>query len=64
VHQSMDDKTAYTITKTMFENVVDLVRVHAEALNIKLENQKTENSSIPWHPGAIKYYAERGIKIK
>lgn len=63
-HQNMDDKTAYTITKTMFENVVDLVRVHAEAVNIKLENQKSENSSIPWHPGAIKYYAERGIKIK
>ncbi len=64
VHANMDDKTAYTITKTMFENVVDLVRVHAEAVNIKLENQKAENSSIPWHPGAIKYYAERGIKIK
>jgi len=64
VHQSMDDKTAYTITKTMFENVVDLVRVHAEAVNIKLENQKSENSSIPWHPGAIKFYAEKGIKIK
>jgi uncharacterized protein len=44
VHASMDDKTAYTITKTMFENVVDLVRVHAEAVNIKLENQKSENS--------------------
>jgi len=64
VHQSMDDKTAYAITKTLFENVVDLVRVHAEAVNIKLENQKSENSSIPWHPGAVKYFAERGIKIK
>ncbi len=64
VHQNMDDKTAYTITKALFENIVDLVRVHAEALNIKLENQKNENSSIPWHPGAIKYFAERGVKIK
>ena len=64
VHKDMDDKTAYAITKTLFENVVDLVRVHAEAVNIKLENQKTENSSIPWHPGAIKYLAERGVKIK
>jgi len=44
--------------------VVDLVRLHAEAVNIKLENQKSENSSIPWHPGAIKYFAERGVKIK
>jgi len=63
-NQSMDDKTAYNIVKTLVENQVDLVRVHAEAVNIKLENQKTEASSIPWHPGAIKYFAERGIKIK
>jgi uncharacterized protein len=63
-HQSMDDKTAYTIIKTLWENRVDLVRVHAEAVNIKPENQKAEASSIPWHPGAIKYFAELGIKIK
>jgi len=63
-HRDMDDKTAYAITKALFENVVDLVRVHAEAVNIKLENQKAENSSIPWHPGAIKFFAEKGIKIK
>ena len=63
VHQNMDEKTAYAITKALFENIVDLVRVHAESINIKLENQKAEASSIPWHPGAIKYFAERGIKI-
>ena len=63
-NQSMDDKTAYNIVKALFDHQVDLVRVHAEAVNIKLENQKTEASSIPWHPGAIKYFAERGIKIK
>jgi hypothetical protein len=64
VHKDMDDKTAYAITKALFENVVDLVRVHAEAVNIKLENQKSDASSIPWHPGAVKYLAERGVKIK
>jgi uncharacterized protein len=64
VHKDMDDKTAYTITKTMWEHRVDLVRVHAEAVNIKPENQKAEASSIPWHPGAIKFFAEQGIKIK
>jgi uncharacterized protein len=63
-NQNMDDKTAYNIVKALFDNRVDLVRVHAEAVNIKLENQKTEASSIPWHPGAIKYFAEQGIKIK
>jgi TRAP transporter TAXI family solute receptor len=64
VHKDMDDKTAYTITKTMWEHRVDLVRVHAEAVNIKPENQRAEASSIPWHPGAIKFFAEQGIKIK
>ena len=64
VHADMDQKTAYTIIKTLWEHRVDLVRVHAEAVNIKPENQKTENSSIPWHPGAIKFFAELGIKIK
>jgi len=64
VHADMDQKTAYTIIKTLWEHRVDLVRVHAEAVNIKPENQKTENSSIPWHPGAIKFFAEIGIKIK
>jgi len=63
-NQSMDDKTAYNIVKALFDHQVDLVRVHAEAVNIKLENQKAEASSIPWHPGAIKYFAEKGIKIK
>ena len=32
VHADMDQKTAYTIIKTMWEHRVDLVRVHAEAL--------------------------------
>jgi TRAP transporter TAXI family solute receptor len=62
-HQSMDEKTAYNIVKTIFEKRDDLIRAHKEAENIKLENQKTEASSVPWHPGAIKYFAEKGIKI-
>lgn len=62
-HQSMDDKTAYNIVKAMFDHRDELIRVHKEAENIRFENQKTEASSIPWHPGAIKYFAEKGIKI-
>ncbi len=62
-NQNMDDKTAYNIVKTIFDRRDDLIRVHKEAENIKLANQKTEASSIPWHPGAIKYFAEHGVKI-
>ena len=63
VHASMDDKTAYTIIKTLWEHRVDLVRVHAEAVNIKPENQRAANSSIPWHPAALKYFSEQGINV-
>jgi TRAP-type uncharacterized transport system substrate-binding protein len=59
----MDEQTAYKIVKAVFDHREELIRVHKEAENIKLENQKTEASSIPWHPAAIKFFAEKGIKI-
>ena len=31
--------------------------------NFKLENQKAAASPIPFHPGALKYFAEKGIKV-
>jgi TRAP transporter TAXI family solute receptor len=61
--QGMDDKTAYNVVKAMFDHRDELIRVHKEAENIKLENQKAAASPIPWHPGAVKYFAEKGIKI-
>ena len=62
-HENMDDKTAYNIVKTIFDKRDDLIAVHKEAENFKLENQKASASPIPFHPGAIKYFAEKGIKI-
>ena len=64
VHKDMNEDLAYKITKAVFEHREDLIRVHKEAQNIKLENQKAEASSIPWHPGALRYFAEKGIKIR
>ncbi len=62
-HESMDDKTAYNIVKTIFDRRDDLIAVHKEAANFKLENQKASASPIPFHPGAAKYFAEKGIKV-
>jgi len=62
-HESMDDKTAYNIVKTIFDRKDDIVAVHKEALNFKLESQKASASPIPFHPGAVKYFAEKGIKV-
>lgn len=60
---NMDDKTAYNIVKTIFDKRQDLINVHKEAANFKLENQKASASPIPFHPGAVKYFAEHGIKV-
>ncbi|RJF92475.1 TAXI family TRAP transporter solute-binding subunit [Noviherbaspirillum saxi] len=60
---NMDDKTAYNIVKTIFEKRDELIAVHKEAENFKLDNQKTANSPVPFHPGAVKYFTEKGLKF-
>jgi TRAP transporter TAXI family solute receptor len=63
-HENMSDQTAYNIVKTIFEKRDDLIAVHKEAENFRLENQKAAASPIPFHPGAAKYFAERGVKLR
>jgi TRAP transporter TAXI family solute receptor len=62
-HEKMDDKTAYNIVKAVFDHKADLVAVHKEAENFKLETQKASATPIPYHPGAAKYFAEKGVKL-
>jgi len=62
-HETMDEKTAYNIVKTIFDRKDDIVAVHKEALNFKLDSQKQAATPIPFHPGALKYFAEKGIKV-
>lgn len=64
VHESMNEKLAYDIVKTLFEHQKELVIAHREAENMTLENQTIGATAVPWHPGAVKYFAERGIKVK
>jgi TRAP transporter TAXI family solute receptor len=57
----MSDKTAYDLVKLIIDHKPELVAVHREANSFTLENQKKENSPVPFHPGAIKYYKEKGL---
>jgi TRAP transporter TAXI family solute receptor len=57
----MTDDTAYSIVKTLVEKKDELVAVHKEAEAFSIENQKQEKSPIPFHPGALRYFRERGI---
>jgi len=64
VNENMSEDMAYNITKIVFEKRDELAKVHKEALNIKLELQSQKRSGIPFHPGALKYFNEKGISVE
>lgn len=63
VNANMPDDEAYKIVKTVFDNKLDLVRTHQEYMNVSLENQKVKSTPLDFHPGALKYYKEKNIKV-
>jgi uncharacterized protein len=56
----MEEAMAYQITKAIFDNIADIERAHAKGKELKLETALT-GMSIPLHPGAEKFYKEKGI---
>jgi len=62
-HANMSDQAAYNIVKTIFDKRADLINVHKSAEEFKLQNQKAAASPVPFHPGAIKYFKEKGVKF-
>lgn len=61
-NKDMSDNLAYTITKTILENNAAMVRAHPAAKETIAANA-SRNSFLPFHPGAVKYYREKGIKL-
>jgi len=57
----MSDDDAYNIVKTLVEKKADIVAVHKEAESFSLDNQVQDRSPVPFHPGALKYFKEKGI---
>jgi hypothetical protein len=60
---STPDDVAYNIVKTLMEKKPELVAVHREAENFSVESQTKANSPVPFHPGAAKYFKEKGAKL-
>jgi TRAP-type uncharacterized transport system substrate-binding protein len=51
---------AYEVTKALYENTAIMGQVHVQGKNISL-NTATAVGSVPLHPGAIRYYKEKGV---
>jgi TRAP transporter TAXI family solute receptor len=59
-HDGVSDELAYQMTKQLFENLPDVVAAHKAAADIKLADA-AKDMPIPMHPGAQKYYKEKGV---
>ncbi|GEC53678.1 TRAP transporter TAXI family solute receptor [Bradyrhizobium japonicum] len=57
---AVSDDLAYQMTKLVYESLPELANAHAAGKEIKLEAAAT-GSPVPLHPGAIRYYKEKGL---
>jgi TRAP transporter TAXI family solute receptor len=61
VHKDMPENVAYAITKAVLENRDAIVAENKAMQNfVAKEAWKPENNGIPLHPGAVRYYKEKG----
>lgn len=60
VSSKLDEKTVYDMTKALFSNLPELATAHAKGKEVTAEAAIT-GVSVPFHPGAIKYYKEIGL---
>ncbi|HEX4763871.1 MAG TPA: TAXI family TRAP transporter solute-binding subunit [Usitatibacter sp.] len=63
VPEKADEQLVYNIVKTLFEKKEELVRVHKDAQFLSLDNQTSGASPLPFHPGAVRYFKEKGLKF-
>jgi TRAP transporter TAXI family solute receptor len=57
---AVSDDLAYKMTRLIFESLPELANAHAVGKEIKLATAAA-GSPVPLHPGAIRYYREKGL---
>lgn len=59
VSETMSEALAHDITRVLFEEQPTLASIHPQARELGLDTA-TKGATVPFHPGAIRYYRERG----
>ncbi|SHJ10524.1 TAXI family TRAP transporter solute-binding subunit [Lutispora thermophila] len=59
-NSNVSEDVIYSITKALFENQPELAQAHAKGAELVLE-EAVKGISIPFHPGAEKYFKEKGL---
>jgi TRAP transporter TAXI family solute receptor len=56
----LKDDMVYNLTKALFENQAELAAAHAKGKELNAQ-YAVQGVSIPFHPGAVKYFKEKGL---
>ncbi len=59
-NSDIKEDVVYNLTKALFENQAELASAHAKGKELNLQSA-VKGVSIPFHPGAEKYYKEKGL---
>jgi TRAP transporter TAXI family solute receptor len=60
INKNVPDEIAYKIVKTLYDNWPELAKVKKQAIEESLPEKALLGARIPVHPGALKYYKEKG----
>ena len=63
VAASASDDDVYNLTKAIFDNVDAIAAENGKGKELSVENA-TSGMSAPFHAGAAKYYAEKGVTVE
>lgn len=62
VHSSIDEEMVYQIIRCIYERLADLQNIHAATEAMSIE-KAVIGLPAPLHPGAIRFYRERGLDL-
>ena len=57
----VSDDLVYAVVKAVFENLDDFKKQHPAFANLDPKKMIVDGLSAPLHPGAVKYYKEKGL---
>ncbi len=63
IQKKLDQDLVYRVTKALFENIEKIRQSHPSCQELDLDSA-VEGMPIAYHPGALKYFAEKGLKPK
>jgi len=62
VHKDLPESFVYEIMTTVLDNHDRMLQIHNAAAQTLPENMK-HNTFLPFHPGAVRYYEEKGFSV-